>query len=63
MFHYTILSTSRSKNNVFQCMRSVLDQCPAAEDVLSYWGHQQTSVENAVNVICANLPRMSYIPV
>ncbi|WAR14430.1 hypothetical protein MAR_004535, partial [Mya arenaria] len=44
-----------SKGAVFQCMRDVLSQCNLAEAVLSYWGHQQSSVEEAVNVICNDL--------
>lgn len=45
-----------SKENVFQCMRNVLDTCPEAKNVLSFWGHQQSALENAINIICKELP-------
>lgn len=48
---------SRSKDNIFRCMRNALDACPAAKKVLAFWGHQQTSLEEAVNLLCDELPR------
>lgn len=49
-------SLCRSKDSVFRCMKNALDSCPSAKDALSFWGHQQSSLETAVNVICNNLP-------
>ncbi|XP_060578871.1 uncharacterized protein LOC132735862 isoform X2 [Ruditapes philippinarum] len=52
-------SLCMSKDGVFRCMRSVLESCPAAKKVLAFWGHQQASLENAVNLICRELPLYS----
>ncbi|KAL4220843.1 hypothetical protein ACF0H5_019110 [Mactra antiquata] len=49
-------SLCRSKDAIFRCMNNALDSCPAAKDALAFWGHQQSSLVTAVNVICNNLP-------
>ena len=38
------------------CMRNALQACPAAADVLSFWGHQQSALEGALNIVCNELP-------
>lgn len=49
-------SLCMSKDSVFQCMRNALNTCPAAKKVLAFWGHQQSSLESAVNLLCSQLP-------
>lgn len=49
-------SLCQSRQDVFMCMRNALQACPAAADVLSFWGHQQSALEGALNIVCNELP-------
>ncbi|KAL5015195.1 hypothetical protein ScPMuIL_009465 [Solemya velum] len=44
-----------SRAKVFACMKGILNGCSGAEDKLAYWGHQQSSLISAINVLCNDL--------
>ncbi|KAL3861978.1 hypothetical protein ACJMK2_007984 [Sinanodonta woodiana] len=49
----TNLCSSRGK--LFQCMSGLISGCSGAREALAYWGHQQSALQEAVDVICNDL--------
>ncbi|KAK3599546.1 hypothetical protein CHS0354_035779 [Potamilus streckersoni] len=44
-----------SRGKLFQCMSGVIAGCNGAREALAYWGHQQSALQDAVDVICNDL--------